>query len=274
MKMRGNRYNVYPINETTFAIEEKTRISQGLCYLLCGKEKALLIDTGLGFKGLRETVKGLTSLPVIVANTHAHIDHIRGNHFFEEIWFHQKDKGVFALHTDRRYTRQLLGEGMPVPVQVVLGWVAKGLLSVNTSGQYHYFGDEYIFHLGEREVAVVPTPGHTPGSVCFLDRSERLLFSGDTLCEWGVLLHLTKESCPPQVFGESMQRLQSLEADFDTIWPGHHSFPVDKSYIDDYLTCARQIVQGKAQYGITKGRRCAKYNRVLITVPAKEDVNG
>ncbi|MDR1272851.1 MAG: MBL fold metallo-hydrolase [Clostridiales Family XIII bacterium] len=265
--MATGRYTVHPIDENTFTIEEKTRFSQGLCYLLCGSEKALLIDTCFGYRGFEKTVKSLTDLPVTVANTHAHLDHIGGNHFFGEIWYHEADRGIFALHTDPGYLLDMATEGMSGPKRILVRLLAKNVLSIDPSGNYKYFGDEQVFHLGERDVEVVPAPGHTPGSVCFLDRQARMLFSGDTVCEWGVLLHIPGEGCPPEVFLSSMLRLKGLWDEFDTVWPGHHGFPVDKSYIDDYLACARQIVEGQASYESTKGRRCAKYGRVLITVP-------
>lgn len=272
--MAKNHYIVHPIDANTFAIEEKTRLMQGLCYLLCGEEKALLIDTCTGREDLPAVVKGLTNLPVIVANTHAHLDHIGGNHYFIEQWYHEADKEIFVLHSDPQYTLDLFAEGMPGPVRALMGLVAKNLINIDTRGDYHYFGDQHVFHLGGRDVEVVPTPGHTPGSVCFLDRQARQLFSGDSVCEWGILLHFPKEGCPPVVFRDSMQRLKDIADAYDTMWPGHHGFPVDKSYVDDYLTCAQQIVEGTASYEKTKGRDCARYNRVLITVPPEVAARG
>lgn len=266
----SSAYHVHQLNENTYLIEEKTLINQGLCYLLCGEERALLIDTGLGYPGLKEAVMEKTDLPVIVANTHAHVDHIGGNHCFEEIWFHEADRPTFALHTDPAYTLKLLAGELPGPVRVVAGILTKKLRQVDTSGNYHYFGDDKVFHLGSRDVEVIPTPGHSPGCVCFLDRKARMLFSGDTVCEWGILLHFKRESCPPETYLESIERLKGLEKAYDTIWPGHHGYPVEKGYVDEYLTCARQIVENTAEYGITQKRRCAKYKRILITVPKEE----
>ena len=265
--MASKQYTVHTIDENTFAIEEKTKFNQGLCYLLRGREKALLIDTGFGYQGFKEIIEGLTNLPVLVANTHAHLDHIGGNHYFEELWYHEADRHIFTLHTDRSYTLGMLTEGMPRIVRAIMGKAAGKMLDIDPAGHYQYFGDEHIFRLGGRDVEVVPTPGHTPGSVCFLDSENKMLFSGDTVCEWGVLLHFRGEGCPPAVFLESLRRLKQLERHFDTVWPGHHSFPVEKSYIDDYLTCAEQIVSKAAKYTVTKGRPCAQYGRVLITVP-------
>ncbi len=268
------QYTVHPIDENTFAIEEKSPLNQGLCYLLTGTEKALLIDTGFGYNGLADTVKRLTALPVIVANTHAHVDHIGGNHYFDEIWYHELDKGIFALHTNPAHTFSVAAADMPRFLHPLVKLLTKKMLAIDTSGNYHYFDDTHIFHLGGRDVEVIPTPGHTPGSVCFLDRANRQLFSGDTVCEWGILLHLPGEGEPPAVYLESMERLKDLSDAFDSVWPGHHGFPVDKSYIDDYLTCAQRIVDGTAAYTTTKGRRCAQYGRVLITVPDEVAAHG
>ena len=54
-------------------------------YLLEGDEKALLIDTGWGAGNLREFVEKLTTKPVLVTNTHGHLDHSGGNGEWESI---------------------------------------------------------------------------------------------------------------------------------------------------------------------------------------------
>lgn len=258
------KYIVHTINENTYIIEEKL-LSNQLCYLLCGKEKALLIDTGMGFKGLKETVSSLTGLPVMAANTHGHRDHIGGNHLFGDSWLHEDDKLVFKLHTDPAFTDKLVKEVLPPPLRIIFGRLVRRILKADTSGNYHYFQDGHVFHLGGRDVTVIHTPGHSPGSVCFLDQEARILFSGDTLCEWGILLHLDG-CCSPEIYLESVRRLKNLSEDFDTIYPGHHGFPIDKGYIDEYLNCARHIVDGTAALTTDKGRLCNKEGRILITV--------
>lgn len=263
--MAIGKYTVHQLNGTTWAIEEKTPVSQGLCYLLCGSQRALLIDTGLGFAPLKTTVASLTDLPVTVACTHAHADHIRGNHLFGGAWYHEADRAVFALHTQPGYVAALAAETLPAVLRGMLTGVLRRILTIDTSGTYQYFADGHVFDLGGRCVEVIHTPGHTPGSVCFLDRAARMLFSGDTVCEWGVLLHL-EGSCPPEDFYASMQRLKELSECYDTIWPGHHGFPAEKSYADEYCQCAEQLVNGSAELTMDRGRRCATHGRVRITV--------
>ena len=51
--------------------------------LFIGKEKALLWDTGYGIVPVREVMEELTSQPLIVVNSHGHIDHAAGNYQFD-----------------------------------------------------------------------------------------------------------------------------------------------------------------------------------------------
>ena len=53
------------------------------CYLVVGSEKALLIDCGTGFCDIRGAAEKLTDLPITLAATHGHGDHIGGAGQFE-----------------------------------------------------------------------------------------------------------------------------------------------------------------------------------------------
>ena len=67
------------INEKTWRIEDG-----GVRFLLlCGTEKAALIDTGMNTPDARQIAEGLTDLPLILINTHADPDHISGNAAFD-----------------------------------------------------------------------------------------------------------------------------------------------------------------------------------------------
>src|SRR4051812_23312579 len=60
-------------------------------YLIEGKDSALLIDTGIGAANLRDFIKSITSLPVIVVNTHSHPDHSGSNYQFSTVHAHPDD---------------------------------------------------------------------------------------------------------------------------------------------------------------------------------------
>ena len=59
-------FTVEKIDSQTFAISEYKLWEETHCYLLCGEESAVLIDTGLGVSNIREIVDSLTKLPVMV----------------------------------------------------------------------------------------------------------------------------------------------------------------------------------------------------------------
>jgi len=259
------KYNITPLDPRTYVIEEKTPASQALCYLLCGEDAALLVDTGMPFGNMKKVVDSLTDLPVTVVNTHAHVDHIGSNFRFEEICYHEDDKPVFALHTDPKYMSELIDYAIPPNVRFVAP-IVKRLARVNATGRYSYIQDGHIFHLGGRDVEVIHTPGHSPGCVCLLDREARLLFTGDTLCEWGILLDLAG-SCAPETYLASIRRIKGLSPAFDKILPGHHGWPVDKGYIDEFEACAAGILDGSVEIDVEGKHRVAKYGRVLITLP-------
>jgi len=54
-------------------------------YLVEGERAALLVDSCGGFGDLRACVQGITSLPVTVALTHGHYDHLAGSYWFDEV---------------------------------------------------------------------------------------------------------------------------------------------------------------------------------------------
>ena len=84
-----NWFTVEKLDRDTFAISEYQHWEETHCYLLCGRKKALLIDTGLGVSNLREVVESLTPLPVFVATTHVHWDHIGGHRLFARFAVHE-----------------------------------------------------------------------------------------------------------------------------------------------------------------------------------------
>ena len=59
-------FTVEKIDNNTFAISEYKHWEETHCYLLCGNEKAILIDTGLGVENIKEITDSLTKLPIMV----------------------------------------------------------------------------------------------------------------------------------------------------------------------------------------------------------------
>ena len=99
-------FTVEKIDARTFVISEYKHWEETHCYLLCGQEKALLIDTGLGVSNIRRIVDSLTELPVLAVTTHVHWDHIGGHQYFDNIAVHELEKDWLSVK-------------FPIPLQTV-----------------------------------------------------------------------------------------------------------------------------------------------------------
>ncbi|MCD8019015.1 MAG: MBL fold metallo-hydrolase [Clostridiales bacterium] len=131
-------------------------------YLLEGEEKALLLDTGYGTDTLKAFVKGLMDKEIVVANTHYHPDHSCGNGEFTCVY---------------------LAEGYPIAAPSVERPEA-GPFDISKLPHPDYekriIGEGDTFDLGGRTVEVLGVkPAHCNSSLFFLDRGERMVFTGD-----------------------------------------------------------------------------------------------
>lgn len=272
---RRERKSIVRMDESTWRIVDGAGIGMVYSYLLTGTERAVLIDSGLGLIDIKHISDALTSLPVQVVNTHGHVDHISCNHQYDTVYLHPADEAVFREHSDPAY-RRLLIKGLlaeaKMPAWLVKLPVVKGMLNryadIPARDNRLPLHDHLRLDLGSRTLECIATPGHTPGSVCLLDVERRQLFSGDTLCAEGVLLMLS-HSASVQIFKESLLRLKSESARFDIVWPAHHEAPLDTSWMDEYILCADQIIQGtretKPVSSPVGSGRVAEYGRIQIS---------
>jgi hydroxyacylglutathione hydrolase len=134
---------------------------------------AVVIDPGDEAERISKILaaQGLTVSHIV--HTHAHIDHIGGSAEFQRLCggkahLHQDDQWLFE-HLDMQ--GQMLG--VSVTEKVALD-------------SHLEEGDR--FDLGPAKLEVIHTPGHSPGSCCFLiERDGRpLLFAGDTLFQGSI----------------------------------------------------------------------------------------
>jgi hydroxyacylglutathione hydrolase len=69
-------------------------------------------------------------------------------------------------------------------------------------------------------IEVLHTPGHTQGGVCFLNRKEKILFSGDTLFSRGIGRTDLPEGDGEKLFSSIREKLYPLPDDI-AVYPGH-----------------------------------------------------
>ncbi|GHV18871.1 hypothetical protein FACS18949_04740 [Clostridia bacterium] len=259
-----NLYTVKAIAEKTWVIECKTYYYQGLMYVLEGNDRAMVIDAGFNLGDFGAAVKSVTTLPADLYITHGHLDHVGSAHQFGNCYIDPADLPVLAAHTDGEYLRRLAKEATPAWQRLLLRGAVKAMTTPPPKSRFQPMPE--TVDLGGRVVEVVNTPGHTAGGVCFLDRETRSLFSGDTLCDWGVLLHL--EFCDTlEAYLASLRRLKALEPAYDNVYGGHHGYPVKAGAPDKYIKCAEGALNGEITLKADKQGFIAFYDDIRITLP-------
>lgn len=210
-----------------------------LCYLLEGKDRALLIDALTGAGNLRAFCRELTDLPVTLVNTHGHLDHAGGNFDFGECYIHSDDiRLVYEIETAGRMafvanTMKTTGRNVFLTEDDFTGSRPIKTLPVT---------DGHVFDLGGRKIEVIAVPGHTRGTIVLLDRDKKLLFSGDA-CNVNTLLFLP-HSTSIEEYRESLFHFKSFQPYFDVMWGGHGLFEVPKTIIDEAIELCGEILAG------------------------------
>ena len=155
-------FQVHEYNEDFYILRQSgcSNFEKPFLYLLFGKDKALLLDTGAGKTDIARVVSNVINkwlarskhnpIELVVAHTHSHDDHTGGDEMFKS-----------------------------VPRTTVV--------SPNLNAVQFFFGiknwpEETVqYDLGDRILDVIPIPGHEAASIAIYDRQTAILFTGDTL---------------------------------------------------------------------------------------------
>ena len=219
-----------------------TRIVGGVgecAYLVEGRDRAALIDTTTGYTGLSQLVKLLTPLPVIVLLTHGHRDHTGGAGEFEEVYLHPADKALTVRGMTLSARRAFVAGREPEYYKTIgpmdfLPEKRPGLRPLAAG---------MTFDLGGAVLETIPAPGHTAGSVCFLDQGRRLLFSGD-VCTCKTYLMLPESASVP-AYLRSLVGLQRRAEQWDRIFTGHTPGEAPGEVFLNQLECGLDVLLGR-----------------------------
>jgi hydroxyacylglutathione hydrolase len=163
-----------------------------------------IIDPGLGsFKEVEKTIRNEDFHLVALFLTHSHWDHIADgslfkNHFSLSVYVHKED----AKNVENPGSDQIPSFFSIPPLQ------PDRLLK----------GGE-ILSIGDIQIKVIHTPGHSPGSVCYYIPQEKMLFSGDTLFR-GTIGNLSSPTASSERMWSSLKKLSLLPKD-TIVYPGH-----------------------------------------------------
>lgn len=138
----------------------------GSLYLVEGRDRAVLIDTGMAERPVLPLIRRLTDKPVDLVLTHAHIDHMYHADEFERVYLHERDIAAW---------RWPLGPSMAFAAKVMFHVKAKRY----RVRDYLPLKENDVLDLGGVTLRVLSAAGHTPGSILLADDAHRLLFTGD-----------------------------------------------------------------------------------------------
>lgn len=182
------------------------------CYLLLGKQIALIDSSIKGNSDyLKNSLDGIGLKPAdinIVLHTHGHADHFGASGLFKKAsyWMHEFD-AKYVNFKDRIFTQsaRLNNDFFP---------------KISS-----FYKESQLFRFNPFNLEAIFTPGHTSGSVCFLERDKKLIFSGDTL------FHDAVGRCdlPSGNRYDLVSSLKKIHAlDFNILLPGHGSISKGK----------------------------------------------
>jgi len=214
-------FEVYKPAPGVFAIYEPHQAEEVISYLIVGEQGALLFDTGMGIGDIEKVTAELTKRPIIVLNSHTHNDHVGGNWQFNTIYGVDTD---FTRSNARGSREDAQAE---ITADQICGSLPQGFHAKAYATQpwkitaYMHDGDR--FDLGGRTLEVIATPGHTPDAISLIDRSNGLLFTGDTY--YPAPIWLFRPETDLDAYAASIRRLAALAPQIKVVL-GAHNIPV------------------------------------------------
>jgi hydroxyacylglutathione hydrolase len=156
------RFIFNPIQENTYVVYD-------------AKDACAIIDPGCYFpeekQDLATWIKDAGLHPNLLLNTHCHLDHVFGNKWTADHYHLGLQIGEHELWTFKFAPESGIRWGMPFE---------------NYSGKISYLKEGDKIALGEDELEVLFTPGHSAGHVVFYNRKQGFVISGDVLFRMGI----------------------------------------------------------------------------------------
>ena len=219
-------------------------------FLIEGKRKALLIDTGLGIFNIKKYVEKLTKKDLMVVNSHFHPDHSNGNHLFKDVYIGEKDmpftkdENVYFKLVDDITTG--VYERFPAAKFFLKPIVKKIFMTKKGKTKYRPLKDGEVIDLGKKELIVKELPGHTPGSITFLDPDEKLIYACDA-CNMATWL-FTNPDCKLSDYANNLEQYYKYvkKNGYKKMYGSHVPFANRISFIKDYAKFIHNINEKSA----------------------------
>lgn len=228
---------LYIVRESYFA---KTNLNIGV---VLGDDWTMVIDSGMGVThGLRKYIETYITdkKPMKCYLTHGHIDHCSGAPLFDEIHMHPADwvNRDWEENIERRFSDL---RGFCANNEELMEFCRDKY--VEPSRDYILdVEDGDVIDLGGIAIEVFSIPGHSPGSVAYLDRQDHVVFVGDQISDHGNGAGGNKTIAETirtlRVFAEAMP-------EDVRIYHGHSRNPFGTEVVDSIIEALEDIVAGR-----------------------------
>lgn len=172
-------------------------------YLISSGTEIVIVDPGFSSAELvLERARSSDLRITVIVNTHGHWDHAGDNARL------MRDTGApLYIHEDDANMVMSPSPLIPLPLPPEPATPSK------------LMRDGDVLNLGGHQFRVIHTPGHTPGSICLLFESEKVLLTGDTLFQ-GTYGRYDLPGGDVEALYRSLRLLAKLNADY-LVYPGH-----------------------------------------------------
>ncbi len=205
-----------------------------------GRDRDLLVDSGLGMVPLRESIALLAERPVWCLGTHSHFDHVGAHHEFDERIMHGSEVEIMTSPT-----RENMVIDQYVTADIFTAYPYDGFdvetYTVKAAPPTRLVDDGDVIDLGDRVFDVLYLPGHSLGELGLFERKSGIFFSGDCIYDGPLVDDGTDSNSDDYV--ESMERVKELPV---TVCHGGHYPSVGR---DRMIDIADEYIAGRRTAG-------------------------
>ena len=182
---------------------------ENTCILFDESGQCAIIDPGMYTASEQNAVVNFIRdnqlKPVLLLNTHCHIDHVLGNKFVFDQYglkpqFHNGESNILAAVPAYAPQMGMRYEPSPLPD--------------------HYLSETGVVSFGNTELQLIFAPGHSPAHLCFYDEADNLLVGGDVLFK-GSIGRTDLPGGNYDLLIENIQEKLFILPDDCTVYPGH-----------------------------------------------------
>lgn len=216
-------------------------------YIVIGEKSCAVIDSGSGVCELRELARELSEgKEVILLLTHAHTDHMGGARQFERAYIHPLERSRLWQGSEwfkRIFLWQCRKNGR------LLSSAPPPTRARADSHSLNFLSEAQEFDLGGRRISWFLSPGHTEGSVCYVDSQSKILFSGDAANP--IMLIGKNKSANLSLAKASLKKISELCEEYK-IYCGHCERPLSQTAVRALIELCEGLERGGGNFAKTQ----------------------